>query len=409
MVRDTILYNQLNISSDATDKDIKKAYHKLSMKWHPDKNIENKEEATEKFQKISEAYSILSDEKKRKMYDQIGIDILKNGSDGPSIDPTQIFEQFFGGGFGGFGGFPFGNMGGRPQRREEDQCVVEHFVTLEDIYNEKQTEVKFKQKNYCQKCDGTGCKNKKKTKCSNCNGNGKKVEVRQMGPMIQQFVTNCNICNGTGEIIEPNNICSSCNEKGFLVKNKSLNIPLKKHLEEGNQIRLSGKGHSLKSGRTNLIIVIKIKPHQVFKRDRYDLHMKVEVPLFQDLFGINKVITHLDNRKLLVQNDKTLKGEGILLIHNEGMSLQNGTKGNLFIHYKTKYPNLNILEENEKDVLRKILIKLDINEFKNFNKLKEQNCIKVNSKLIDEEYFKYQQQQNNYQEDENEGVQCAQQ
>ena len=178
MVRDTILYDQLNISSDATDKDIKKAYHKLSMKWHPDKNIDNKEEATENFQKISEAYSILSDEKKRKMYDQIGIDILKNGSDGPSIDPTQIFEQFFGGGFGGFGGFPFGNMRGRQQRREEDHCVVEHFVTLEDIYNEKQTEVKYKQKVYCQKCEGTGCKNKKKTKCSNCNGNGKKVEVR---------------------------------------------------------------------------------------------------------------------------------------------------------------------------------------------------------------------------------------
>ena len=230
-----------------------------------------------------------------------------------------------------------------------------------------------------------------------------------MGPMIQQFVTNCNICNGTGEIIEPNNICSSCNGKGFVVKNKSLNIPLKRHLEEGNQIRLSGKGHSLKSGKTNLIIVIKIKPHPVFKRDGNDLHMKLEVPLYQDLFGINKIINHLDNRKLLIQNKDILKGEGILLIHNEGMSLQNGTKGNLFIHYKTKYPNLNILEENEKDVLRKILIKLDINEFKNFNNLKEQNCTKVNSKLIDEEYFRYQQQQNNYQEDENEGVQCAQQ
>ena len=163
MVKDTILYDELNISASASDKDIKKAYHKLSMKWHPDKNIDNKEEATKKFQKISEAYSILSDQK-REMYDQIGIDILKNGSDGPPIDPTQIFEQFFGGfgGFGGFDGFPFGNMGGRPQRREDDNCIVEHFVTLEDIYNEKQTEVKYKQKIYCQKCEGTGCKNKKK-------------------------------------------------------------------------------------------------------------------------------------------------------------------------------------------------------------------------------------------------------
>ena len=229
-----------------------------------------------------------------------------------------------------------------------------------------------------------------------------------MGPMIQQFVSNCNICNGTGEIIDPNNICTSCNGKGFVVKNKSLNIPLKRHLEEGNQIRLSGKGHSLKSGKTNLIIVIKIKPHPVFKRDGNDLHMKLEVPLYQDLFGINKVINHLDNRKLLIQNKEVLKGEGILLVPNEGMSSQSGTNGNLFIHFKTKYPNLNILEDNEREVLRKILIKLDINEYKNHNKQKESNCIKVNSNLIDEEYFKYQHQ-NNYQEDENEGVQCAQQ
>jgi len=93
------------------------------------------------------------------MYDQVGIDILKNGAEGPSIDPSQIFEQFFGGfggggfGGGGFGGFPFGNMGGRENRKEKEDCVIEHYVKLEDIYNEKITEVNYKQKLFCKDCD----------------------------------------------------------------------------------------------------------------------------------------------------------------------------------------------------------------------------------------------------------------
>lgn len=414
MVRDTILYDQLNVSPSATENEIKKAYRKLSMKWHPDKNLENKDEAKEKFQKISEAYSILSNEEKRKMYDQVGIDILKNGAEGPSIDPSQIFEQFFGGfggggfGGGGFGGFPFSNMRGRENRKEEEDCVIEHYVKLEDIYNEKTTEVNYKQKSFCKDCDGTGCKNKKKSICKSCNGKGKKVEVRQMGPMIQQFVSNCNVCNGTGEIIEPNNICKTCNGKGYNIKNKSLNIPLNKNLEEGNQIRLVGKGHYFKSRKTNLIIVIKEREHPIFKRIDNDLHLQLEVPLYQDLFGITKVINHLDNRKLLIKNKDMLKGEGILLIPNEGMNSQKG-KGNMFIHLKTQYPNLNKLEDNERDVLRKILIKLNYNEYTETNKINEAECVRVSSKIVDKDYMRYHQnQEQNYDNDDG-GVQCAQQ
>jgi DnaJ homolog subfamily A member 2 len=409
MVKDTILYDELNVNPQSNENEIKKAYRKLSMKWHPDKNLDNKEEAKERFQKISEAYSILSNKEKRELYDQVGVDILKNGADGPPVDPSKIFEQFFGG-FNGFGGFPFGNMGGpqHPQRQQEDHCVVEHFVTLEEIYNEKTTVINFKQKNYCKDCDGTGSKTKKKVFCKECNGNGKKVEVRQMGPMIQQFMTNCNSCNGVGEYIDPSNRCNSCNGREFIIKNKSINIPLKKELAEGSQIRLSGKGHNLKNGKSTLIIVIKEREHHTFKRVDNDLHIKLEVPLFEDLYGFKKVIKHLDGRKLLVKNNKMLNGEGILLVRNEGMYGQNGRKGNMFIHLKTIYPNLSKLEENENDVLRKLLIKLNISEYKESNKINEEECMYVNSNLIDNSNFNdnNQEYQNN---DNEERVQCAQQ
>ena len=113
MVRDTKLYDRLGVDQNASDADLKKAFRKLSMKWHPDKNPDNNEEATKKFQEISEAYSILSDPEKRSKYDQIGIDFVKNQDGGPGIDPNDIFSQFFGGN-SPFGGSPFGfNFGGQ--------------------------------------------------------------------------------------------------------------------------------------------------------------------------------------------------------------------------------------------------------------------------------------------------------
>ena len=150
MVRDNTLYDRLSISSSASDNEIKKAYRKLSVKHHPDKNPNNKEEATKKFQEISEAYSILSDPEKRQKYNQIGMDFVKNDSGG-GFDPSDIFSQFFGGGgspFGG-GGSPFGfNFGGQqqqPQKQRED-VVAQIRVTLKQIYCEETVSLQYPQK-----------------------------------------------------------------------------------------------------------------------------------------------------------------------------------------------------------------------------------------------------------------------
>ena len=117
--------------------------------------------------------------------------------------------------------------------------------------------------------------------------------------------------------------------------------------------------------------------------------MEVEIPLYQDLFNFSKVITHLDNRKLLVTNDNVLDKEGLLLVRNEGMYSPNGEKGHLFIHFKTKFPNLKKLEDNEKDVLKKLLIKCDYEYYKEEGKIDKTDCIKLNCIKIDKDRFDY--------------------
>lgn len=412
MVRDKTLYNRLNVPPDADDATIKKAYRKLSMKWHPDKNKEK--DAKDKFQDISEAYSILSDNKKRNMYDQIGMDYVKNGEGGPSIDPSQMFEQFFGGMGGGFP-FPFGGMGGMGDmggmpNKENENCVIEKPVSLEELYNGATVKINYSQKNYCKFCDGTGSKTKKLNKCNKCNGKGKILQQRQLGPgMVQQVVLPCNGCDGSGEFIGSNNKCSQCDGKTFFIKNKSLDIPLKKGLTHGNKIQLSNKGHIFKSGRTDLIIVILEKKHDTFIRDNFDLHTHINISLYQDLFGFSKVIKHLDNREILIQHNNMVENDCVLLVRNEGMIQPNGIKGSLFVHVKTKFPNLNNLEDNEKTILKKLLIKANLKDNKEEQKVIEniKSYQKTNSILINQNESS-REDSRNHSEDEG-GVQCAQQ
>merc|ERR1711871_1613766 len=155
MVRDTKLYDRLSVSPSASENDIKKAYRKLSIKWHPDKNPNNKEEATKQFQQISEAYSVLSDSEKRQQYDQMGMDFVNNQSGGQGFDPSDIFSQFFGGNSPFGGGSPFGfNFGGGQQRqRRQEDINIKVNVTLEQIYNEESIDIHYSQKVYCKDSD----------------------------------------------------------------------------------------------------------------------------------------------------------------------------------------------------------------------------------------------------------------
>jgi DnaJ family protein A protein 2 len=375
MVKDTTLYDRLEVSPDATEQQIKKAYNRLSKIWHPDKHPDStKEDATQRFKDINEAKNLLMDNEKRQVYDEVGMDIFKQQG------PPNMGEDF-GNIFGGMGGmpFPFGGMGGMPfqfggmgQQATQAQNIVEHVdVTLEQLYNEESVNVTYKQHNTCGKCDGEGSKDGKKTECNGCKGKGMRVHVVNIGPgMMQQHVGPCNMCKGMGKIVEDNNKCDTCQGKCYTVKDKTVPIPLRSGLTDGNKINVQGKGHQLKNGKTDLFVVIREVPHKTFIRSNDDLYIDVDLKLYQALFGYDKIITHLDGRKLHISMSGKTDVNTIKKINGEGMKTLNGSKGDLYIRFTMTLPNFNNLPQETKNTIKSALQGFDKVEVQNENAIK---------------------------------------
>jgi DnaJ homolog subfamily A member 2 len=368
MVKDNKLYDILEVESTATDTEIKKSYNRLSKLWHPDKHIDEtkKKEVTIKFQEINQAKTILLDNEKRKVYDQIGMDIFKydsdNGDQDGGHDPYSDFGNMFGGAFpfgmGGSSRFS-GGMNSGPQRNVQEHIVEQVEVTLEDIICQKTINVNYKQKVECTKCCGEGTKNKKKSKCETCDGHGKQVRVSRMGQMIQQVVIQCSNCEGKGTYIEQTNKCDNCDAKGFIVKNKSIQVQLNIDVLFGQDAVFEGKGHQIKNMRTHLIIKIKELPNKVFKRINEDLYMEMELQLFQALCGFNKVVTHLDGRKLHISCSGKTDFNTIRKITGEGIANPEGKKGDLYIRFSINLPTLTSLSGDTKTQFKTLLQSFD--------------------------------------------------
>jgi DnaJ-class molecular chaperone len=387
MVRDTTLYDRLEIPPNSSSSDIKKAYYKLSKVWHPDKNP-NKEEANKKFQEIAEAYEVLSDDEKRKQYDGMGMDFMRNGGQ-PQVDPNDLFERFF----GGMGsGFPFGNVNVREKNNENDNIVDRLVVNLEDIFNNATIKYNYNKKIYCKSCEGTGSTDKVKLKCNECNGRGQKVQVVRMGPMIQQMVSTCNRCSGSGEIIDKTKKCKDCDGRSFNVKEKSINITLQNGLKDGIQMQLSGKGHDLKDRKSDLILVINIRPHNVYKVvDDYNLLITMELDLVETFVGFNREIVYLDQNKYNIQFDSgdSIGNDDVKMVKNMGLKMMNGERGDLIIKFKVKKINLSKLSKEERQKIIEIFKhQLIIVDSKNILKL---------SDYVENKRHNHQQQQGNVQ------------
>ncbi len=406
MVKDSELYDRLGINSSSTENEIKKAYRKLSVKYHPDKNPDDKENATKKFQEISEAYSVLSDSEKRQQYDQYGMDSLKEGG-GPGMNPEDLFSQFFGGSSPFGGGSPFGfSFGERKEKRKED-VVVKINVTLKQIYCEENVEVKYTQKIYCKDSDGTGSKTKKKDKCPHCNGTGKKVQVVRMGPMIQQMVSECEHCHGTGEYVSPENKCPSCKGNGFTVKEKTITIPLRNGLDDGNKIQMEKKGHIFKDDKTDLIIVINVIDNKKFERQGPNLITTVELKLYQALFGFDKIVTHLDNSLLHISNSSPTLDNTFKKISGKGMKdLRSNRYGDLFIKFKIVNPDISKLTTEQIKIVKDILSENEKLELETEESIKN-GKIKTKKTVLEEANVKEQSRTSHEQEDG--PPQCTQQ
>ena len=346
-------YEILEISRSADAAEIKKAYRKLALQFHPDRNQGDKE-AEEKFKAINEAYQVLSDEQKRSTYDRYG----KSGLDSQGFshfsdmryedimgDLGSIFESVFGGGFGSSGGF---GGGGAKQNRKYN-LDLEAEVTLafnEAIFGCKK-EVSFSYKKPCETCDGTGSKDKAKATCKECKGKGQ-VFYRQG---FMTFSQTCPACNGKGSVVT--NPCPSCNGKGFSHVDDKVTIDIPEGIDNNNRIRVAGKGNIDERGtRGDLYILVHVKEDEHFVRHNDDIYIEVPVFFTQVALGQTiKIPTIRGETELelpLGAKDKQqfiFKKEGVKNVHTHQL-------GGMIAQISIRYPKK--LTKEQKEMLEKL-------------------------------------------------------
>ncbi|XP_054632848.1 dnaJ homolog subfamily A member 4 [Dunckerocampus dactyliophorus] len=347
MVRETGYYDLLGVGPKASADEIKKAYRKLALKYHPDKNPNE----GEKFKLISQAYDVLSDPKKRDLYDQGGEQAIKDGGMGGGSSPMDIFNMFFGGG-----------GGGRMQRERRGKNIVHQLsVSLEDMYNGSTRKLALQKNVICEKCDGYGGKKGALEKCSSCKGRGVQIKVQQIGPgMIQQIQSMCGDCHGQGESFSAKDRCKNCNGHKVERKKKILEVHIDKGMKDGQKITFHGEGDQepdLEPG--DVIIVLDQKDHSVFKRSEDNLIMKMNIKLVESLCGFRKAVNTLDNRTLLIssQPGEVIKNNATKLVQSEGMPIYRSPyeKGQLIIQFEVEFPEKHWLPEHLMYQLERLL------------------------------------------------------
>ncbi len=348
-------YDVLGVPKNATDEDIKKAYRKLAMKFHPDRNQEGDAvKAEEKFKEGKEAYEMLSDPKKRAAYDQhghAGVDPnLGRGPGGEGFGGfAEAFGDIFGDIFGGAGGGARRGAGGQQVYRGSDLSYAME-ITLEEAANGKDTQIRVPSWESCEPCKGSGAKPGTSPKtCTTCNGAGT-VHMRQGFFSIQQT---CPHCHGTGKIIaEP---CVSCNGAGKLKKQKTLEVKIPGGINEGMRIRSASNGEPGTNGGPpgDLYIEIRVKQHEIFERDGDDLHCTVPVALTTAALGGSIEVPTLGNKAGIELPEGTQHGKSFRWRGKGIKGLRSSYPGDLYCHVAVETP-VKITEHQ-----RKLLKELD--------------------------------------------------
>ncbi|MFZ9978621.1 MAG: molecular chaperone DnaJ [Opitutales bacterium] len=346
-------YSLLGVAKSASADELKKAYRKKAMEFHPDRNPGDKA-AEEKFKKVSRAYEILGDEAKRRLYDQHGEAAfdpnMGGGARGPAgggfrgADPRDIFEQMFGG--GGFGDI-FGGGGGGGHDNAGEDLRVDLRVTLEEAAEGVERKIPYRKHVACAKCAGSGAEaGAKKTRCPTCHGHGQVVRSQGFFSMKQT----CPSCAGEGERIDKP--CKACSGEGRTVAESSVNVRIPPGVDTGTKLRSSGNGSAGRRGAQagDLYVYITVQEHELFERDGDDLACSVPVKFSVAALGGKIVVPKLKGKTNLNIPAGT-QGGTIFRLRGEGMPpLRGSVAGDLLVRVDIDVPKK--MTDKEKEALR---------------------------------------------------------
>lgn len=355
-------YEVLGVQKIASADEIKSAYRKLALKYHPDRNPGDKE-AEEKFKEAAEAYSVLSDPDKRSRYDQFGHAGVDGGGGfggGQGMNMDDIFSQFgdifgsFFGGGGGFGGFGGGQRSGRRVARGSN-LRIKVKLTLEEI--DKGCEKKIKVNKYvaCKECGGSGAKNNNYETCSHCHGTGVVTEVRRTILGQMQTQSPCPHCGGEGRIIKDK--CPHCHGDGIVKEEEIITINIPAGVADGMQLSISGRGNAAPRGGVpgDLIVVIEELPHDQFERSDNNLYHSVFITYAQATMGATIEVPTLSGKAKIKIEQGTPSGK-VLRLKGKGLPEVNGYgRGDLLVCVNVWVPKS--VTKEEKELLEKLCSK----------------------------------------------------
>lgn len=327
-------YDTLEIKSDATESEVKKAFRRLSAKYHPDKNQGN-EEAHKKYVEINKAYEILNDPEKRQIYDLRGQQGLDEHLQGGTMDM-------------------WGNRRGQPRGPNAHADIP---VDLAELYNGAVKEMSMQKNVICHKCRGTGAKDGQTTKCRACGGKGVRMQKVQMGiGMTMQMQTTCDVCGGKGITHAEN--CPVCRGRKVVPTKKTLIVQIEKGMRDGQEIvfpRESEQSPDYMPG--DVIFTLRQRPHHTFRREGNDLHTDLTISLKEAILGFSKRIRHLDDHYTEVSSNEIIQPFQVKKIAGQGMPIHGVPSqfGDLYVRFIVELPKK--LSQSDRELLEKVFAK----------------------------------------------------